>query len=96
MFGPDTALMMDAIQIAALAAAVGAGGIYLALRLSKSGKRAEHSYSSKAEGSDPMDLAQRVENLERIATDQSLGLADEIEALRSAPSRHEEPEKGPQ
>ena len=77
MFGADTPLVMDALQIAALATAVGAGSIWIFLRRTKRATGPE----TTADQSD-MDLSKRVEVLERIATDQSVGLADEIEALR--------------
>lgn len=77
MFGADTPLVMDALQIAALAAAAGAGAIWLLLRRTKRATGPE----AKADQPD-MDLSKRIEVLERIATDQSVGLADEIEALR--------------
>ncbi|MCK0127727.1 hypothetical protein [Erythrobacter sp. F6033] len=77
MFGPDTPLVMDALQIAALATAVGASAVWLLLRQTK---RA----TGQPEATEPkdMELSKRVEVLERIATDQSIGLAEEIEALR--------------
>ena len=38
MFGPDTALMFDAIQISALVAAVTGGAVYMALRWTRTSK----------------------------------------------------------
>ena len=77
MFGPDTKLVWDAIQIAVITAGVGGGAVWLLMRARKStepGSPETHSGKSK--------LEQRVEVLERIATDRSIDLADEIEALR--------------
>ncbi|GMN02924.1 hypothetical protein [Erythrobacter sp. MTPC3] len=78
MFGADTPLVMDALQIAALAAALGGGAIYLLVR------RGRQAATDDTVSSRPADLEERVQVLERIATDQSLVLADEIEALRTS------------
>ncbi|MEL7198700.1 MAG: hypothetical protein AAGL10_10325 [Pseudomonadota bacterium] len=77
MFGPDTALMFDAIQMVGLAAGVAGAAVYLLMRRRKTGtnRRAVDQASE-------LDLEQRVRVLERIATDRSAELADEIEALR--------------
>ena len=81
MFGADTPLVMDALQMAAIAAVAGGGAIWLWLRR----KPAEHS-ASDTPSPKPGDLEERVRVLERIATDRSIDLADEIEALRTTPS----------
>lgn len=78
MFGPDTALMMDAIQIAVIAVAAGAGSTWLLLR------RKASRNSQAIERSQNGTLEDRVRVLERIATDRPTELAEEIEALRSA------------
>lgn len=83
MFGPDTPLMIDALQIAGLAAAAGIGGFVLFMRLRKKPKR---SSERPAKG----DLEDRVRVLERIATDRTQDLKDEIEQLRDAPAKREE------
>lgn len=82
MFGPDTPLVIDALQMAGLAALAGAGGVWLLMRRRK----------SNAQTSEPdakQDLEDRVRVLERIATDRSHDLKDEIESLRDAPNKQE-------
>ena len=76
MFGPDTALVIDAIQIAGLALAAGAGGAWLVFRrrIARNTRAIEHGRAGS--------LEDRVRVLERIATDRSQELADEIEGLR--------------
>lgn len=76
MFGPDTALMIDALQIAGVAITAGAGGAWLLLR-----RRASRN-SRAIETSQTGSLEDRVRVLERIATDRSSELAIEIESLR--------------
>ena len=76
MFGPDTALMFDALQIAGLAITAGAVGAWLLLRR-KSSSNARAITNSRS-GS----LEDRVRVLERIATDRPSELAAQIEALR--------------
>ncbi len=92
MFGADTPLMMDALQIVALTAAISAGGVMLLLRLKtresrrKAGSRTLSEIENASFGngnSEPSNLEQRVRVLERIATDRPVDLAEEIEALRS-------------
>ncbi len=89
MFGADTPLMMDALQIAALAAAVGAGAVVLTMRRKKRSASADVEPRSDRQQSDPSTLEQRVRVLERIATDRpaerSAELAEEIESLRDSP-----------
>ncbi|AOL22914.1 hypothetical protein Ga0102493_111893 [Erythrobacter litoralis] len=81
MFGPDTALMMDGLVIAALAVAAGSGIAFLWLR------RARIAREDTGPQGRPGDLEQRVRVLERIATDRSADLAEEIEALRAVPAQ---------
>lgn len=76
MFGADTALVMDALQIAALAVAAGAGSAWLILR-----RRTKRNVTA-IEQNQAGTLEERVRVLERIATDQPRILAEEIEALR--------------
>ncbi len=77
MFGPDTQLIFGAMQMAAVVAGVTGGGVYLFMRGRKTSKNREAV--DRAANS---DLEERVRVLERIATDRSIDLADEIEALR--------------
>lgn len=77
MFGPDTALMFDAIQISAVVAAVTGGAVYFAMRWSRTSKN-RRAVDQAANS----NLEERVRVLERIATDRSIDLAKEIEALR--------------
>ncbi|RJY08088.1 hypothetical protein [Aurantiacibacter aquimixticola] len=77
MFGPDTALVFDALQIASLAVAAGAGGAWLLMK-----RRASRNLRIIDEGQTG-SLEERVRVLERIATDRPTELAEEIEALRS-------------
>ncbi len=76
MFGADTALVIDAIQIGAMAVIAGAGSAWLLLR-----RRASRN-SLAIESSKTGTLEERVRVLERIATDRPVELAAEIEALR--------------
>ncbi|WP_271077227.1 hypothetical protein [Aurantiacibacter sp. MUD61] len=78
MFGPDTALMMDAIQIAVLALGAGAGGAWLMMR------RRNSRNSAAIKQAQSGSLEERVRVLERIATDRPSELAAEIEALRDS------------
>lgn len=80
MFGVDTPLVMEAIQLALLAAGVGGVTIFALLRY-----RRVQASEPRQPDSEPGKLEQRVRVLERIATDRSIDLADEIEALREAP-----------
>ncbi|MDE1466156.1 hypothetical protein [Aurantiacibacter sp. D1-12] len=77
MFGADTALVWDAIQIGVLALGAGAGGAWLFLRHRTS--RNSDAIKQAQSGS----LEERVRVLERIATDRPSELAAEIEALRN-------------
>ena len=79
--GADWPLVQDALVIAAIALSGGAAiGFKLTrLRRSKGGKP---SSTSK-----PGSLEERVQVLERIATDRSSDLAEQIETLRYAEER---------
>ncbi len=81
MFGPDTSLVMDAFQMAALAVIAGGGAIYLLLHRSK-GPTSEATNNMPNRLENKLDLEKRVRILERIATDSSTDLSDEIETLR--------------
>lgn len=86
MFGADTPLVIDALQIGALSLLAGGGAAWLLLRQSKSVQA-----SPDLEPSKPGTLEERVRVLERIATDRegeerAGGLAEEIEALRDKPT----------
>ena len=77
MFGADTQLVFDAIQMAVIAAGLAGGAVYLGMRRRQS--------SPNRQAIDPVSkstLEERVRVLERIATDRSADLAEEIEALR--------------
>ncbi len=76
--GADWPLVQDALVIAALA--LGAGAALTAWLMRGRRKREAAEGSPRAAGPGPLE--ERVRVLERIATDQSIGLADEIEALR--------------
>lgn len=79
MWGADTPLVIDALQIAAVAAVVASGAVYALLRLRRKPKT-EPKFRSKS------NLEERVQVLERIATDRSHDLAEEIEQLRDKSS----------
>lgn len=82
MWGADTPLVMDALQMVAIASVVGGGAVFALLRLrSKTKARPDRPAKSK--------LEQRVEVLERIATDRSHDLAEEIEQLRDGGTARE-------
>ncbi|MDJ0642979.1 MAG: hypothetical protein QNJ15_09185 [Erythrobacter sp.] len=80
MWGADTPLVVDALQIAAVAALLAGGTVFAAFRLRRNKTR--NATPSNAKGS----LEERVQVLERIATDRSQDLADEIDQLRDIPS----------
>ncbi len=84
MFGADTALVMDALQIAGVAAVVGIGGFALFLKLRKNADTTTDKTSAKD------NLEDRVRVLERIATDRTQDLKDEIEQLRDSPAKQEQ------
>ena len=78
MFGADTALVFEAMQLAAVTAGITGAAVYAAMRV----RRRKASDSGTVATCTKSSLEERVEVLERIATDHSIGLADEIEALR--------------
>ena len=78
MFGADTALVFDAVIMIG-AAIVGTAGIAVLVMRKNKSVRDESGPATFAEKS---NLEKRVQVLERIATDRSMDLADEIEALR--------------
>lgn len=88
MFGADTALVFDALQIAVVAAAVTSGGMFLLLRRAKAAKNRK-----VIDQASNLDLEERVRVLERIATDRPIGLSEEIEALREHAPQLSTPEK---
>ena len=75
--GPDAQLMQDAVIIAILALSVGMAVSYGALGLHRRKAAPPNDATKKS------NLEERVQVLERIATDRSIDLADEIEALRT-------------
>lgn len=77
MFGADTPLVWDAIQMVGIAGAVSAGAVWLFMR-----RRKKPTDTALPEAQARPDLEDRVRVLERIATDRSMDLADEIESLR--------------
>ena len=77
MWGADTALVIDGLQIAAIATAVGASAVLLIWRW----RKAEPKHDDKTPKT-ATDLEGRVQVLERIATNRSHELAEEIEQLR--------------
>ena len=79
MFGADTPLVLDALQMVGAVAAVTAAGVYILMRRKRTAETAEARPDQTANED---NLEQRVRVLERIATDRSIDLADEIEELR--------------
>ncbi|MXO90943.1 hypothetical protein [Pontixanthobacter aquaemixtae] len=79
MFGADTSLVFDALQMVGLAGVAGGAAVWFAMRRRK---RVQPSTGSSS-------IEQRVRVLERIATDRSTDLADEIEALRTTDKQKE-------
>ena len=87
MFGADTALVFDAMQMAAVTAGITGAAVFVFMR-----RRRKLSASGTVTPDAKSSLEERIEVLERIATDQSIGLADEIEALRETSSQGVKPE----
>ena len=77
MFGPDTLLIIDAMQLSAIVAGVTGAAVYLCMRWRRTSKNRK-----VIDQAADMNLEERVRVLERIATDRSIDLAEEIEALR--------------
>ena len=84
MFGADTPLVFDAIQMVAVAAAFTGGAVYLIMRRRPKAETAEPAATQKD------DLEERVRVLERIATDPATRLAEEFEALEKADAQGKE------
>ncbi|GGA07338.1 hypothetical protein GCM10010923_16730 [Blastomonas marina] len=80
MFGPDTSLVVDAIQIGLIALGAGIGGTLLFRRYARTNQGAPSPAEPKTQGAG--SLEDRVRVLERIATDRPTDLAEQIEALR--------------
>ncbi len=76
MFGDDTSLAMDALQMVCLAVVATGGAVWFFL------SRRNSTNQPVADGK-AGELEDRVRVLERIATDRSIDLADEIEGLRT-------------
>nr|WP_298897750.1 hypothetical protein [uncultured Altererythrobacter sp.] len=76
MFGADASLVIDALQMVGLAVVATGGLVWFFL------SRRNSTNQPVAEGK-AGDLEDRVRVLERIATDRSIDLADEIESLRT-------------
>lgn len=76
MFGADTSLVIDALQMVGLAVVATGGAVWFFL------SRRNSTNQPVAEGK-AGDLEDRVRVLERIATDRSIDLSDEIESLRT-------------
>ncbi|QFT78574.1 hypothetical protein [Erythrobacter sp. THAF29] len=83
MFGADTPLVIDALQMAAVAVVAGGAGVYLLMRRRRTSTDAASTDAPRRS----MDLEERVQVLERIATDRSIDLAEEIEVLREERDR---------
>lgn len=84
MFGADTPLVFDAIQMVAVAAAFTGGAVYLIMRRKPKAETAEPAATHKD------DLEERVRVLERIATDPATRLAEEFEALEKVNAQGKE------
>ena len=84
MFGADTPLVFDAIQMVAVAAAFTGGAVYLIMR------RKPKSEVPEAPAVHKDDLEERVRVLERIATDPATRLAEEFEALEKTDAQGKE------
>jgi len=80
MFGPDTSLVIDAIQIGLVALGAGIGGTLLFRRYARTNQGAPSPAEPETRGAG--SLEDRVRVLERIATDRPTDLAEQIEALR--------------
>ena len=87
MFGADTPLVFDAIQMVAVAAAFTGGAVYLIMRRKP---KAETAETAEPAATQKDDLEERVRVLERIATDPATRLAEEFEALEKADAQGKE------
>jgi len=88
MFGADTNLVFDAIQMVAVAAAFTGGAVYLIMRRKRAGAPASET---QPRGNETGDLEERVRVLERIATDPATRLAEEFEQLSKGERQTKEP-----
>ena len=86
MFGADTNLVFDALQMVAVAAAFTGGAVYLIMRRSRSKDDTSNAPTAQPAG----DLEERVRVLERIATDPATRLTEQFEALEKAESQGKE------
>ncbi|RGP39774.1 hypothetical protein BPTFM16_00048 [Altererythrobacter insulae] len=82
MFGADTPLVIDALQMIALATVATGSAVWFFMRRRKA---TDTPPQTRKAG----NLEDRVRVLERIATDRSTDLADEIESLREQPKAKE-------
>ncbi|MEM7701780.1 MAG: hypothetical protein AAF251_07570 [Pseudomonadota bacterium] len=86
MFGADTNLVFDALQMVAVAAAFTGGAVYLIMRRSRGKSETPVEPAAQPTG----DLEERVRVLERIATDPATRLAEQFEALEKAENQGKE------
>ena len=84
MFGADTSLVFDAIQMVAVAAGFTGGAVYLMMRRTRKAAVAEAPAARKD------TLEERVRVLERIATDPATRLIEQFEALEKADAHGKE------
>ena len=82
MFGADTPLVIDALQMIAVATVATGTAVWFFMRR---GKATETPAQAPKAG----NLEDRVRVLERIATDRSIDLVEEIEELRTQPKAKE-------
>lgn len=86
MFGADTNLVFDAIQMVAVAAAFTGAAVYMIMRRSRGKTGTSNVNAAEPAG----DLEERVRVLERIATDPATRLAEQFEALEKTESQGKE------
>ncbi|MEL6540992.1 MAG: hypothetical protein AAFN04_07995 [Pseudomonadota bacterium] len=86
MFGADTNLVFDALQMVAVATALTGGAVYLIMRRS----RGKDETGSAPAAQPAADLEERVRVLERIATDPATRLTEQFEALEKMESQGKE------
>lgn len=82
MFGADTPLVIDALQMIAVATVATGTAVWFFMRRRK-------ATETPAQAPQAGNLEDRVRVLERIATDRSIDLAEEIEELRTQPKAKE-------
>ena len=88
MFGADTALVFDALQMIAVTAAFTGGAVYLIMRRPR---KAAQEVATTAIPAQRDDLEDRVHVLQRIATDPATRIAEEFEQLEKADREAKEP-----